>query len=186
MTNTVRVPLPQRGDGYRVIRGMDGKMTTVPLTGADMALYRPMLAMDAAIGGPPGSPNYRGYNSTAPTNTPRPAAGSATGDDDLDDINPAADDTEDQVRQLLEGKLDQADIDALCNLIFPDEEAPMPAQDRRGRRGRQAHDSQRLALDALIRQRVAESGTRRAAIAQKQYADLMQRFPALKSARVVG
>jgi hypothetical protein len=35
MTNTVRVPSPAPGTGYRVIRGTDGRMTTVPLTGAD-------------------------------------------------------------------------------------------------------------------------------------------------------
>jgi hypothetical protein len=46
---TVRVPSPAAGTGYRVIRGTDGRMTTVPLTGADVAMYRPLLAMDAAM-----------------------------------------------------------------------------------------------------------------------------------------
>jgi hypothetical protein len=185
MTKTIRVPSPAAGTGYRVIRGRDGRMTTVPLLAADVALYRPLLAMDAAIGGPPGSPNYRDYNATAPTDTPRPAAGSATGDDDPDDFNPAAPDTEDQVRQLLEGKLDPADLDALCNLIFGDDDAlaPAPAQDKRGRRmGR----DQRLTLPsrATMERLVAEGAARRAARAIKSHEALVTRFPALKNARV--
>jgi hypothetical protein len=170
MSKTVRVPSPDRGTGYRVIRGFDGKMTTVPLTGADVALYRPVMAMDAAIGGPKGSPDYTSYNAT----------------DDLDaDVTPGSEDTQDQVRQLLEGKLDQADIDALCNLIFPDEEAPAPAQDR-GRR-RQAHDRRPVMPSrATMEKLVAEGAARRADRVLREHADLMKRFPALKNARVGG
>jgi hypothetical protein len=169
MTKTVRIPLPNRGTGYRVIRGADGRMTTVPLTGADMALYRPVMAMDQAM---PGA-KFGGYGS---------------GDDDPTDVDLNTSDNEgfsleDKVRQLLEGKLDEADLAMLIQLIQPDEDAPAPAQDRK--RQRQAHDSApKLTLDALIRQRVAESGQRRAAKAQAEIASLMKRFPALKNARV--
>jgi hypothetical protein len=183
-TKLVRVPLPKLGSGYRVLRGLNGQLTTVPLRDDERALYGlPTMAMDGApaIGGPPGSPNYRDYNPTAPTNTPRPAAGSATGDDDPDDFNPAADDTEDQVRQLLEGKLSPEDLEALCALIFPDDTAPAPAQDRK----RQARD-QRLTMPsrAEIMRRIAAAGEVRAARALKSHEALISRFPALKNARV--
>jgi hypothetical protein len=147
-------------------------MTTVPLTGADMALYRPMMAMDEA--GPPPREDLS-------------KAAWGSGDDDPDDFNPAAPDTEEQVRALLEGKLDPADLDALCNLIFPDDTdtAPttMPAQDKRGRRmGR----DQRLVMSskAEILRRIAVSGEVRAARAVKSHEALVARFPALKNARV--
>ena len=84
------------------------------------------MALDAAM---PGATS-RGYGS---------------GDDDpsdVDDIN-APDSTGfdlgDKIRQLLEGKLDDADISALIALIQPDDtDAPtsMPAQDKRRRMGR--------------------------------------------------
>jgi hypothetical protein len=132
------------------------------------------LAMDQAMGA-----KYGGYGS-ADTVDPD--------DIDLDERDDEGYTLGDKVRQLLEGKLDDADLQMLIQLIEgPDDTgtAPAPAaQDRRGPR-RQAHDGARkLAMDALIRQRVAESGPRRAAIAQKQVADLMVRFPALKNARV--
>jgi hypothetical protein len=171
-TKLVRVPLPNRGDGYRVIRGMDGKMTTVPLTGADVALYRPMLAMDQAM--------------------PAAKGGYGSGDDpsDIDnmDDNPAAPDTEDKVRQLLEGKLDPADLDALCNLIFGDDDAPAPAAQDRGKRGgRQAHDRRpAMPSKATVARLLAEGAARRAERVLKQHASLMDRFPALKNARVGG
>jgi hypothetical protein len=146
-------------------------MTTVPLTGADVAFYRPMLAMDAAM---PGA-KFAGYGSS--DDVP----------DDVTDDNPAAPDTEEKVRELLSGKLDPADLDALCNLIFGDDDAPAPtpAQDRRGRRmGR----DQRLAMPsrAMMEKLVAEGAARRADRVLKQHASLMDRFPALKNARVVG
>jgi hypothetical protein len=107
--------------------------------------------------------------------------------DDIDDINET--DNEgysvcDKVRMLLEGKLDQADIDALCALIDPDSDTA-PAQDR-GRGRRQAHDSQRLVMPsrAEIMRRIAASGEVRAARVLKQHAALVARFPALKNARV--
>jgi hypothetical protein len=163
-------------------------MTTVPLTSADVTNYRPLLAMDAAVGGPPGSPNYADYNPTAPSDMPRPAAGSATGDiDDINDPDNEGFDLEDKIRQLLEGKLDDADVEMLIKLIQPEDtdDAPAPAaQDKRRRMGR----DQRLVMPskAEILRRVAVSGEVRAQRAQKQYADLCQRFPALKSARVGG
>jgi hypothetical protein len=108
-------------------------------------------------------------------------------DDYPDDVNdnPGGTDTEDQVRQLLEGKLSPEDLDALCDLIFPDDSAaPMPAADRKRRMGR----DQRLVMPskAEILRRVAASGEIRAARAEKQYSDLCRRFPALKHARVGG
>ncbi len=167
MTKTVRVPSPAAGTGYRVIRGTDGRMTTVPLLAADVALYRPLLAMDAAIGGPKGSPDYASYNAT---------------DDDPED-HPAASDLEDKIRQLLEGKLDDADIDMLIQLIQPDDNGTtMPAQDR-GRR-RQAAD--RMPSKATVDRLLAEGAARRADRVLKQHADLMKRFPALRGSRVVG
>ena len=167
MTNTVRVPLPNRGDGYRVIRGTDGRMTTVPLTGADVAFYRPMLAMDQAM------PKSGGYGN---------------GDDgDPDDVNPGSEDTEDHVRALLQGKLSPEDLDALCDLIFPDADAPAPAALDRGKRGRQAHDRRpAMPSKAEIARRIAASGEVRAARAVKAHEALLQRFPALKNARVGG
>jgi hypothetical protein len=83
---------------------------------------------------------------------------------------------------LLEGKLDDADVEMLIKLIQPDNDAPAPAQDKRRRMGR----DQRLVMPskAEILRRIAVSGEVRAQRAQKQYTDLCQRFPALKSARV--
>ena len=87
------------------------------------------------------------------------------------------------MRQLLQGKLSPEDLDALCDLIFPDDNtAPMPAQDRRGRR--QARDA--MPSRAEILRRVAASGEVRAARVMKQHADLIKRFPGLKNARVGG
>jgi hypothetical protein len=171
MVKTVRVPLPNRGDGYRVIRGRDGRMTTVPLTNSDVTNYRSLLAMDAApVGGPKGSPNYASYNAK----------------DDVDDINePDSEgyDLADKIRQLLEGKLDDADIDMLIKLIQPDDDAPAPAQDRK--RGRQAHDRRpAMPSRAEILRRVSASGEVRAQRVLEQNAKLMERFPALKNARV--
>jgi hypothetical protein len=124
-------------------------------------IIRKPLAMDQAMGSKSG-----GYGSA---------------DNDLDTPDSSDDDLRDQIHQLLEGKLDPADIEALLTLIEgPDTDtAPAP--------GRQAHDGWRptLALDALMRRRVAESGVARAERAQKQIAGLMARFPALKNARVV-
>ena len=122
------------------------------------------LAMDAAM------PKYGSGNNDYP--------------DDVDD-SPGGEDTEDKVRQLLEGKLDQADIDALCDLIFPDEDPAPPAQDR-GRGRRQAHDRRPVMPSKATMQRlVAEGAVRRADRVLKQHADLMKRFPALRGARVV-
>jgi hypothetical protein len=107
------------------------------------------------------------------------------GDPDDIDINETDNegyDLEDKIRQLLEGKLDDADVEMLIKLIQPDNDAPAPAQDKRRRMGR----DQRLVMPskAEILRRIAVSGEVRAQRAQKQYTDLCQRFPALKSARV--
>jgi hypothetical protein len=167
-TKLVRVPLPNRGTGYRVIRGTDGRMTTVPLTAGDVANYRPLLAMDQAMP----AAKFAGYGS---------------GDDVPDDVtddNPAAPDAEEKVRQLLEGKLDPADLDALCDLIFGDDDAPAPAAQDKRRMGR----DQRLAMPskATVDRLLAEGAARRADRVLKQHASLMDRFPALKNARVGG
>jgi hypothetical protein len=110
------------------------------------------MAMDAAIGGPPGSPDYADYNAT----------------DDSADLA-------DKIYELLAGKLEPADLEALIRLIQPEEVGI--AQDR-GRRG--------IALDALMRRRVAEGAQTRARRVIAETADLTKRFPALKGARVVG
>jgi hypothetical protein len=82
---------------------------------------------------------------------------------------------------LLAGKLDDADIEALLALIEgPDD---TPAQDRK--RGRQAHDRRpAMPSRAEILRRVAASGEVRAQRVLEQNAKLMERFPALKNARV--
>ncbi len=114
----------------------------------------------------------------------------ASGDDDPNDIdldtpNSRGDDLRDQIHQLLEGKLDPGDIEALIALIEgPDDTVPV-AQDRRGR-GRQAHD-QRLVMPskAEIMRRITKSGELRASASQQQFSNLVKRFPNLKNARVV-
>src|ERR1700693_3982529 len=57
---------------------------------------------------------------------------------DPDDNGDGGEDLADKIHQLLDGKLDDADIEALIRLIQPEESdnEPMPAQDRR----RQARD----------------------------------------------
>jgi hypothetical protein len=108
------------------------------------------------------------------------------GDPDDTDINePDSEgyDLADKIRQLLEGKLDDADIDMLIKLIQPDDDAPAPAQDRK--RGRQAHDRRpAMPSRAEILRRVSASGEVRAQRVLEQNAKLMERFPALKNARV--
>ena len=79
-----------------------------------------------------------------------PKYGSADNDyPDVDD--PGGDDLEDKVRQLLAGKLSPADLDALCNLLDPDDDtAPVPAQDRRANvQGRISRCGDELARTAL-------------------------------------
>jgi hypothetical protein len=166
---TVRIPSPAAGTGYRVIRGTDGRMTTVPLTNSDVTLYRPLLAMamDQAM------PKY-GSGDDDPS------------DIDLDTPNSAGDDLRDQISQLLAGKVDDASIEMLIKLIEGDDTdtAPAPAaQDRRGRR--MGHD-QRLVMPskAEIARRIAASGEIRAQRAVNAHEALVARFPALKNARV--
>jgi hypothetical protein len=78
-------------------------------------------------------------------------------------------------------------LDALCDLIFPDADAPAPAALDRGKRGRQAHDRRpAMPSKAEIARRIAASGEVRAARAVKAHEALLQRFPALKNARVGG
>ena len=198
MTKTIRVPSPAAGSGYRVLRGLNGQLTTVPLRDDERALYRlPTMAMDAAIGGPPGSPNFASYNAKDTGGGPvdrfasynaNLATPDGSGDDvDLDTPDGSGDDLGDKIRQLLEGKLDDADLEMLLKLIEgPDDtDAPpsMPAQDRRGRRmGR----DQRLTMPTRqqMERLVAEGAARRAERAQKNYSDLCQRFPNMKNARV--
>jgi hypothetical protein len=128
-----------------------------------------IMAMDQAVGGPMGSPNYASYNTTD--------------DIDLDTPDSSGDDLSDKIHQLLAGKLDDADIDALCALLDPDKEPAPPAQDRK--RGRQAHDRRpAMPSRAEILRRVAASGEVRAQRVLEQNAKLMERFPALKNARV--
>jgi hypothetical protein len=156
-------------------------MTTVPLPASDVALYRPMLAMAMDEAGPPPREDLS-------------KAAWGSGDDDPDDFNPAAPDTEEKVRQLLEGKLDPADLDALCNLIFSDDTdtasmpaAPAPAGQDRGKQGRQAHDRRPvMPSKATVDRLLAEGAARRADRVLQAHADLMKRFPALKNARVAG
>jgi hypothetical protein len=107
--------------------------------------------------------------------------------DDIEDVNAPDNegyDLADKIRQLLEGKVDDADIAMLLQLIQPDDDAPAPvaAQDKRRRMG---HD-QRLVMPsrAEIARRIAASGEVRAARAVKSHEALISRFPALKNARV--
>jgi hypothetical protein len=113
-----------------------------------------------------------------------------SGDDDPTDIDLAAPDNEgfdleDKIRQLLEGKLDDADITMLIKLIQPGEDpAPAPAQDR-GKRGRQAHDRRpAMPSRATMERLVAEGAARRAERAIRDRDALVKRYPALASARV--
>ena len=118
---------------------------------------KPRMAMDAAINLPP------------PQNTNSPF-----------DSDPEGDDLADKVHQLLDGKLDPGDIEELIDLITGGSPAPQPtpAQDR----GRFAHD-QRMPSAATMRRLVAESMKVRG---RDQHRNLIERFPALKNARVVG
>jgi hypothetical protein len=107
----------------------------------------------------------------------RMAMDAALGDPDDNDSNvDGSDDLVDKIYQLLAGKLEPADLEALIKLIQPDDDEPMPAQ---------AQD-RRLALDALIHRRLAQGAQIRARRARAELADLGKRFPALKNARVVG
>ena len=149
-----RIPMPKPGDGTKIVCHSDGTMTC--------SWDRPRMALDAALGSKP-----MGY-------------GSADNDPDDVDNNPGGDDTENKVRQLLEGKLEPADLDALCDLIFGDD-APAPAaQDRRRRQARDAMPSR-----ATMERLVAQGAANRAQRAMDEIANLSKRFPALKGARVV-
>ena len=152
------IPMPKPGDGTKIMCRPDGSL----YCSWDRPAAR--MALDAAL---PGAKSG-GYGSA---------------DVDLDTPDSSGDDLRDQIHQLLEGKLDPADIEALLTLIEgPDTDtAPAPAQDRR----RQARD-QRLVMPskAEIMRRIAASGEVRAARAVQSHADLVRRFPALASARV--
>jgi hypothetical protein len=113
------------------------------------------------------------------------------GDPDDVDINTpdsSGDDLGDKIRQLLEGKLDDADIAMLIQLIEgPDETDPAPPAQDRGKRGRQAHD--RLPVmpsKATVERLLAEGAARRAERVLQAHENLTKRFPALKNARVGG
>jgi hypothetical protein len=144
------IPVPKPGDGTKILLNHDGTMT---------CSWDNRMALDAAIGGPPGSPDYADYNA-------------ADDNGDPDDSN----DLVDKIYQLLAGKLEPADLEALIKLIQPDDDEPMPAQ---------AQD-RRLALDALIHRRLAQGAQVRARRAQAVTTGLERRFPDLKGARVVG
>ena len=89
------------------------------------------------------------------------------------------DDMADKIHQLLYGQLDDGDIETLIEMIMGTGEAPQlqPAQDR----GRFAHD-QRMPSQATMRRLVQES---MAVSGRDQHRNLIERFPALKGARVV-
>jgi hypothetical protein len=152
------IPMPKPGDGTKIMCRPDGSL----YCSWDRPAAR--MALDAAL---PGTKSG-GYGSA---------------DVDLDAPDSSGDDLRDQIHQLLEGKLDPADIEALLTLIEgPDDtNTAVPAQDRK----RQARD-QRLTMPskAEILRRIAASGEVRAARAAKGYEALVARFPALKSARV--
>lgn len=153
------IPMPKPGDGTKIMCRPDGSL----YCSWDRPAAR--MALDAAL---PGTKSG-GYGSA---------------DVDLDAPDSSGDDLRDQIHQLLEGKLDPADIEALLTLIEgPDTDTAVPARDRRAR---QAHDSQRLVMPsrAEILRRVAASGEVRSARILKQHADLCRRFPALATARV--
>jgi hypothetical protein len=109
------------------------------------------MAMDAALGAP---------NPSSPVSSP------------FDGGDPGGDDLADKIHQLLDGKLDDADIETLIEMIQQGA-TPQVAGDRR--RG--------LATDALLRSRVSTGLARQT---QTTTAGLMKRFPTLKTARVIG
>jgi hypothetical protein len=145
------IPMPKPGDGTRLMCRPDGSL----YCSWDRPAAR--MALDSAIGGPKGSPNY--------------ASSNATDDIDLNTPDSTGDDLRDKIHQLLAGKVDDADIETLLALIEgPDD---TPAQDRK-RGGRQAHDRRpAMPSRAEILRRVAASGEVRAQRVLEQNAKLM-------------
>jgi hypothetical protein len=82
-------------------------------------------------------------------------------------------DLPDKIHQLLDGKLEPADVEALIALVMGDEQ-DVPAK-----------QPPNIAQDRMIRRAVAQSAKAHARADAEQRSDLMKRFPALQNARVV-
>lgn len=152
MTSNLRdgfvIPMPKPGDGTKIFANRDGSLTC-----SWDRPPAPRMALDAAL-------SFNG-----PAQAPQSGGG-----------DPEGDDLEGKVRELLTGKLDEADLDALLELIMGTGAAPQPQPI--------AGDSRRgMATDALLRSRVSTALERQA---RTTSAGLLARFPALKNARVVG
>jgi hypothetical protein len=95
--------------------------------------------------------------------------------DPQDDGGDPGTDLADKIRELLVGKLEDSDIEALISLIMGGgEEQDAPTKQPPG-----------IATDAKMRRRLADGAKARAKLGMDQRSDLMKRFPALATARVV-